>query len=72
MLKLEVSIPTPPVESVVPCVFPEPTYYKINKNTKIKNLIGDKGYVSEKIKVFLKKKHDVNYYYSTKKKHQHV
>lgn len=43
-----------------------PTYYKINKNIKIENLIGDKGYVSEKIKKYLNEKHNVNYYYSDK------
>ena len=42
-------------------------FYKINKNTKIKNLIGDKGYVSSKLKKFLKDKHDVNYLYPDKK-----
>lgn len=46
-----------------------PNFYKINKKTKIDNLIGDKGYISAKTKKFLKDKHNVNYLYPDKKKH---
>lgn len=44
-----------------------PNYYKINKNIKITNLIGDKGYVSSKTKQYFKDKHNVNYLYPDKK-----
>ena len=45
-----------------------PTFYKINKKIKIKNLIGDKGYISAKMRDFLMKKHNVKYYYPSKNK----
>ena len=35
---------------------------------KIKNLIGDKGYISAKMRDFLMKKHNVKYYYPSKNK----
>lgn len=44
-----------------------PSYYKMNKSTKIKNLIGDKGYMSNKTKEYLKNKHNVTYLYPDKK-----
>jgi putative transposase len=44
-----------------------PNLFKINKGTKIDNLIGDRGYVSTKIKNYLKDKHDIKYMYPDKK-----
>ena len=43
-----------------------PSYMKINKNIKIENLIGDKGYVSNKIKTYFKEKYNINYVYPEK------
>jgi transposase len=43
-----------------------PNFNKIDKNIKIKNLIGDKGYISNKIKKYFKEKHDINFIYSEK------
>jgi transposase len=43
-----------------------PSYHKIHKTAKITNLIGDKGYVSSKIKKYFKDNHDINYLYPNK------
>jgi transposase len=40
-----------------------PNIHKINKNIKAKNLIADKGYISDKIKTYMKKEYDINYIY---------
>ena len=44
-----------------------PNYYKINKRTKINKIVGDKGYMSSKLKEYMLNKHQIDYLYPDKK-----